>query len=158
MNILTFHSKFDKSDPRASDVAVTFNRARNIETDVNEIASAENSPIEIVHSDRLTEEQYADKQIVCPDFELKALSESKTCNFDGRNTRGIFVRNGLVGTEFEGVVHGFKSLSDKFGHGAQLENVFELFGEFEPDAKNVIFSDDAKVFETEDDANLLAKR
>lgn len=67
------------------------------------------------------------------------------------------MRRSLGGTELEGVVHGFKTLSDRFGHGANLENVFELFGEFEPGAKNVIFTDDAKMLENDDDVNVLSK-
>lgn len=51
-------------------------------------------------------------------------------------------------------MHGFKSLSDEFGHGGELEDVFELFGEFEVGAKNVIFSDDAKVFESTNDVQI----
>lgn len=150
-------SKFDKSDSRACDVAATFNRARNIETDINNTPSATNSQIEIVHSSRLTEEKYFDKELICPDFSVKALAESKTCNFDGRYTRGIFVRISLDGTELESIVHGFKSLSDQFGHGGKLANVFELFGEFEVGAKNVMFTDDAKALENDDDVYVLAK-
>lgn len=150
-------SKFDKSDSRACDVAIAFNRARNIETDLRDITSADNSQIEIVHSSHLAEEKYLNKQLICPDFSAKALSEAKTCNFDGRYTRGIFVRNSLGGTELESIVHGFKSLSDKFGHNRTLENVFELFGEFEVGAKNVIFTDDAKALENDDNINALAK-
>jgi ABC-type amino acid transport substrate-binding protein len=149
--------KFDTSDTRASDVALTFNRARNIESDIGDLSSAPNAQIEIVHSSCLSDEKYLDKQLICPDFSLKAPSEAKTCNFDGRYTRGIFVRDGLIGTELESIVHGFKSLSDAFGHDAKLENVFELFGEFEPGAKNVIFTDDAKMFENDDDINVLSK-
>ncbi len=138
-------------------MAVTFNRARNIEADVNSIASATNSPIEIVHSSHLSEQEYLDKELVCPDFSVKPLNEAKTCNFDGQYTRGVFVRNGLGATELDGIVHGFKSLSDQFGHGKQLEDVFELFGEFEVGAKNVIFTDDAKALENDDDVNVLSK-
>lgn len=151
-------SKFDKLNTRASDVALTFNRARNIETDINDVQSASNDQIEIVHSSALTDAKYADKQLICPDFSVKPLSEAQTCNFDGRYTRGIFVRNNLSGTELESVVHGFKTLSKSFGHGASLENVFELFGEFEPGAKNVIFTDDAKMLENDDDINVLSKQ
>lgn len=149
--------KFDKSDSRACDVAVTFNRARNIETDVNDIPSATNYPIEIVHSSHLSEQKFLDKELICPDFTVKPLSESKTCNFDGQYTRGVFVRNGLGATELDGVVHGFKSLSNQFGHGQQLEDVFELFGEFEVGAKNVIFNDDAKTLDHDDEVNVLSK-
>ncbi|KAJ6639558.1 Transferrin [Pseudolycoriella hygida] len=145
--------KFDTSDPRARSVAVAFGRAVNI----NAIQSTTTSQIEIVHSSRLTEDKYSDKQLICPGLTLKPLNEAKTCNFDGRFTRGIFVRDSLVGTELEGIVHGFKSLSDSFGHGADLENVFELFGEFEAGAKDVLFTDDAKLLESDDDVNVLTK-
>lgn len=124
---------------------------------MNNIPSATNSQIEIVHSSDLAAEKYPEKQLVCPDFSFKDLSEAKACNFDGRYTRGIFVRNSVGGTELESIVHGFKSLSDLFGHQGKLENVFELFGEFEVGAKNVIFTDDAKGLENDDDVNVLTK-
>lgn len=110
-----------------------------------------------MHSTQLSEEKYLDKELLCPDFSIKPLSESKTCNFDGQFTRGIFVRDALGGTELDSVVHGFKSLSDKFGHGAKLENVFELFGEFEVGAKHIIFSDDAMALENDNDINVNGK-
>jgi len=150
--------KFDKSNSRASDVAVAFNRARNIDSNINQIPSSSTSKIEIVHLSRLSDEKYLNKELVCKDFSIKPLSEAKTCNFDGQITRGIFVRNNLGGTELDSVIHGFKSLSDKFGHHAKLENVFELFGEFEAGAKHVIFTDDAMELENDNDVTIPGKQ
>lgn len=138
-------------------MAVTFNRARSLATDVNDIQSDENSQIEIVRASDLTAVKYPNKQLICADFSRKDLSEAKTCNFDGRYTRGVFVRNSLVGTELESTVHGFKSVSKKFGHKGNLEDVFELFGEFEVGAKNVIFTDDANALENDDSVNDLGQ-
>lgn len=138
-------------------MAVTFNSARNLATDVNDIQSDENSQIEIVRASDLTAEKYSNKQLICADFSVKDLSEAKTCNFDNRYTRGVFVRDSLQGTELESTVHGFKSLSTKFGHKGNLENIFELFGEFEVGAKNVIFADDANALENDDSLNVLGQ-
>jgi hypothetical protein len=38
------------------------------------------------------------------------------------------------------IKHTFIALSEKFGHGKPLEDVFELFGEFEEGQKDVIFN------------------
>lgn len=54
----------------------------------------------------------------------------------------VFVRSDLSGNELATLSHGFTSLSDKFRHGSKTEDVFELFGEFEAGAKNVIFGDE----------------
>jgi len=146
---------FDRTDSRASDVAATFNHARNINTAIEDIQSSENAQIRIVHSSRLSDTTYTGKKLVCSDFTFKPLTEAKSCNFDGRLTRGIFVRTDIGGMELDSIVHGFKSLSDKFGHNANLENVFELFGEFEKGARNVIFTDDGQALENDDKINVI---
>lgn len=40
----------------------------------------------------------------------------------------------------DNIVHGFTSLSKSFGHGGNIEDVFELFETFEDGANDVIFS------------------
>lgn len=39
----------------------------------------------------------------------------------------------------DGIKHSFNALSAKFGHEKPLEDVFELFGEFEKDQHDVLF-------------------
>lgn len=51
----------------------------------------------------------------------------------------IFVKKSVNGKILDNIVHGFTSLSDSFGHGGKIEDVFELFETFE-EAKDVIFS------------------
>jgi hypothetical protein len=46
----------------------------------------------------------------------------------------------LSGNNLDVLIHGFITLSDRFGHDAKLEEVFELFGQFEEGANDVIFT------------------
>lgn len=55
----------------------------------------------------------------------------------------MFVRRSSTGHELENLSHAFLALSEKFGRGGKIEDVFELFGEFEKDKRDVLFSDDA---------------
>lgn len=79
--------------------------------------------------------------------DLKAIAhESKTTASEtGRCNRAatVFVTNRADQHGIDNVMHAFSALSDKFGHMGNVEEVFELFGEFEPGQKNVLFSDDA---------------
>jgi hypothetical protein len=65
------------------------------------------------------------------------------CYFDATPPTSIFVRNGLYGHELDNIVHAFTHLTEKFGTLGSLPDVFTLFGGFEANQPNVIFSDDA---------------
>lgn len=41
--------------------------------------------------------------------------------------------------KLDGIKHSFTALSEKFGHAKPLEDVFELFGEFEKGEHDVLF-------------------
>lgn len=73
----------------------------------------------------------------------RKLTETNDCNFDATLPRAVFVREHMHGTELDNILHAFISLTEKFGRNGKLEDVFKLFGEFEPNEKNIIFTDDA---------------
>lgn len=58
------------------------------------------------------------------------------------------MKKDLSGQKLDNIVHGFSLLSEKFGHNSPLEEVFELFGEYEHGFKNVIFDDRGEKIET----------
>lgn len=68
------------------------------------------------------------------------------CYYDATPPTAIFTRSTLNEHERDGIEHAFSALAEKFGRQSNLEDVFELFGEFEPGQSNVLFSDDADVF------------
>lgn len=76
------------------------------------------------------------------------------CAYDATPPAAIYVRNTLKSSEQDGIKHAFSALSEKFGKNGSLVDVFELFGEFEPGQRNVLFNDDAKSLITEDSINL----
>lgn len=86
-------------------------------------------------------------ELVCPEGGRRPLAEWRECNFNGRLMgNAVFARAQLSDTETETYAHGFVALSEKFGHGARTEEVFELFGEFEKGERNVLFGDDSAAF------------
>lgn len=51
----------------------------------------------------------------------------------------VYIKKALNSDRVDGIKHAFTLLSEKFGHQKPLEDVFELFGEFEKEQKNVLF-------------------
>lgn len=90
------------------------------------------------------------EQLICKSFDSSrpnpVASLSDDCIYDATPPTAIFVRSSIGDRERDGIEHAFSTLSNKFGKGSSLEGVFELFGEFEPGKRDVIFSDDAKTF------------
>lgn len=125
------------------DAALYFNHKRNIEQCPTALQSIEGAPIHITQASDMAGPEFENKELICPNMSRKPLTESKTCNFNENVIGGaVFVRSDMSGNELEAIAHGFTSLSDKFGHGAKTQDVFELFDEYEKGAKNVIFGDD----------------
>lgn len=119
------------------------NHKRNIKNCPSALQSIEGALVRIIQVKDVTGPEFTNKELICPDLTRKPLTELKTCNFNEKVMGGaVFVRNDLSGNELEALVHGFTTLSDKFGHGAKTEDVFEVFEEYETGAKNVIFGDD----------------
>lgn len=76
------------------------------------------------------------------------------CNFDSTPPTAVFVRRSSTGHELDNLSHAFLALSEKFGRGGKIEDVFELFGKFEADQKDVLFSDNgSRLIATEAGSN-----
>lgn len=69
-------------------------------------------------------------------------NELRNCFYDATPPTAVFVRNTVGDNERDNIEHAFLTLSDKFGKMGKIEEVFELFGEFESGQSNVLFSDD----------------
>lgn len=128
----------------------------------NNIKNNESGKLEIVSSKDLSKYS-TDKVLVCENLKTKPLSEFKTCNFDSTMPGAVsvqweFARLELIPNRFvcslifqvyinkslsahrvDGIKHTFTALSEKFGHKKPLEDVFELFGEFEAGSHDVLF-------------------
>lgn len=102
------------------------------------------SHIQFTIADKLngSSEQYQNKELLCPDFARRPLSDVDVCNFDATMPKAVYTRKLLPGTQLANIVHAFTSVSDKFGRNGKLEDVFKLFNRFKNE-KNVIFSDEA---------------
>lgn len=56
----------------------------------------------------------------------------------------------------DNILHAFISLTERFGRNRKLEDVFKMFGEFESNERNVIFTDEADELVTATNYNLLS--
>lgn len=70
------------------------------------------------------------------------VGELSECFYDATPPTAVFVRGTVTSHELDNIAHAFLALSDKFGKFGKIEDVFELFGEFEPGQSDVLFSDD----------------
>lgn len=138
-----FFRYFDKNDPGSVDAALYFNHKRGIAVCPNSLTPVPNSPIQIIRSKDIHQDEYKSKEVLCPNGSRKPLTQSEACIFEGSLGQVILVRNKITGTELENILHAFESLSADFGSGGDIEVVFELFGEFKPNARDVLFSDRA---------------
>lgn len=148
------------------DAALKFSEKRRTEQTEricpNNIKNNESGKLEIVSSKDLSKYS-TDKVLVCENLKTKALSEFKTCNFDSTMPGAVsaqwefsrlelipnrfvcspifqvYINKSLSAHRVDGIKHTFTALSDKFGHKKPLEDVFELFGEFEAGSHDVLF-------------------
>lgn len=51
----------------------------------------------------------------------------------------VYIKKSLGNDKVDGIKHSFTALSEKFGHKRPLEDVFELFGEFKKEQRDVLF-------------------
>lgn len=137
--------EFDASDPRAVSAALFLNDKRQQRVCPNKLVSTPGAPIQIVSAQDLTR-LGPNKVLVCENLQFEPTSNYASCNVDHTLPTGIYVRKTVTGQIEDNIAHAFVALSDKFGHGAKAEVVFELFGEFKPGAKNVLFHDRAAKF------------
>lgn len=143
--ILKAPLEFDASDPRAVSAALFFNDKRQKNTCPNKLTSSPNASIKIVSAQDLIR-LGANKVLICPSLQVEPIGNYATCNVDYTLPTGIYVRKDITGQLEDNIAHAFVALSDKFGHGAKTEVVFEMFGEFKPGSKNVLFHDRAAKF------------
>lgn len=54
------------------------------------------------------------------------------CIYDATPPIGVYVRSSVNDNERDSMEHAFLALSEKFGKHGKIQDVFELFGEFEP--------------------------
>ncbi|XP_053948794.1 transferrin [Anastrepha ludens] len=136
---------FDAQNERARQAALFLNKRRNINPCQTTPSTDKN--LAIVHSSEL--DQYKNKQLVCASLDVKPVTEYQTCNLEVDLPKAVFIRDSMTTVEQETCRHLFASLSTKFAKGSRMPDVFTLFGQYEKDAKNVLFDDDAIEFVTD---------
>ncbi|XP_058830557.1 transferrin [Topomyia yanbarensis] len=137
--------EFDGSDQRAISAALFLNDKRQKKACPNKLSSTPNAPIKIISAQDLTR-LGSDKVLVCPNLQYEPIGNYASCNIDYTLPAGIYIRKTVTGQIEDNIAHAFVALSDKFGHGARSEVVFDMFGEFKPGSKNVLFHDRAARF------------
>lgn len=106
----------------------------------------ESSQLRVIRASELkTKATDEHDELICLNLARKPVTTTdlKDCVFDATPAKAVFARDSVHGHEFDNIVHAFTLLSDKFGIQGKIPDVFEMFGEFEPGKKDIIFSDDA---------------
>lgn len=80
------------------------------------------------------------KKLICLNLQKKDLKDYKECNCDATLPNAVFTRANIGPQDLNNMQHAFISLSESFGHNGRIEDVFEMFDEFKPGNKNVLFS------------------
>lgn len=139
-------SAFDASNPRSLDVALLLRHHAQCPSQLANTPTPD--AVRIMRSEQLPLLSDASAfELICPDGRRQPVDAVETCNFNRLlGTNAVFVRADLSETAADAYAHGFVSLSDQFGGGARLEEVFELFGEFEAGSRDVLFGDDTEAF------------
>lgn len=145
-------SQYDREDTKSYHAALHFNYRRG--NGQCSGLTTDNSSIRVLKvygdEDRAKQMISETEQLICKSFDSTrpnpVASLSDDCIYDATPLTAIFVRSSIGNRERDGIEHAFSELSNQFGKGSSFEEVFELFGEFEPGKKDVIFSDDAKTF------------
>ena len=148
LNSIESHFRqFDGVDERSRDAALLFNYKRGNQQCVG--VSTEPSVVRVMRASQLKGSSLGDQdELICSNFIRKSVAtwDLTDCYFDATPPTAVFVRNSLSGHDLDNVAHAFIALSDKFGHGGKIEDVFSLFGEFEAGQRDVIFTDKAGYF------------
>lgn len=148
-------SHFDEPNPRSVDVALLLRHFTTCPDQLHSAPTADASgAIRVLRLSQLAAslgDDAADRyELLCPTDDGQrraALDAAAQCNYNAHLVgNGIFARSALNAVSLESYTHGFEALSEKFGHGSKGEEVFELFGEFETGARNVLFGDDSSAF------------
>lgn len=130
---------FESDNERSVNAALEFLLKRGTKKCPQTINNKNESPVKIIRSINLN--AYKDTHnVVCPDLSTKSAdSDLKSCNFESTLRTAIFSRPNLNTYEADNINHAFTAISDKFGHQGAIEEVFELFAEFEKGQNDVIF-------------------
>lgn len=132
--------QFDRSNPRSLSAALYFNSKRNIRVCPPSLVSSNSPVVTITSSKDLGSFNSQEKRLVCSDLSVKELTEFASCNIDYSLPNGVYVRKDESRQVKDNIKHLFVSIAKSFGPTAQLNDVFDLFGEFEQGQKDVIFS------------------
>lgn len=153
-----FASQYDPKDEKSRNAALNFNYKRG-NGRCSGLTTSE-SPVRVIHPtqgnksalDANLNELVCDgiRKPLVPDQLNDALAN---CAFDATPPTAVYVRNTMIDTETDAIKHAFSAISNRFGKNGSLIDVFELFGEFEPGQRNVLFSDNAKSLITDDQIN-----
>ncbi|GAB0096352.1 Transferrin [Sergentomyia squamirostris] len=132
---------FNKDNSRAVNAALLFNEKKGQPSCPEDITSIDNGIVKIVNAKDLEEDE--NLELVCQDFSRKPLNDYSNCNMEATLPTAIFYKSTANSHIQDGIVHSLTAMSSSFGRNATNEDVFEIFGEFEPGFKDVIFSDNA---------------
>lgn len=151
-----FSSDFDATNPRSKDAAMNFYRKLHDNSCASPVSPQSGAQIKVINAKELrsdvTRKEYFYYDLLCTDFSRQALTEFPTCHFETTLPTAIFTKDAVTGSQLDAIIHIFTELATKFGHGGKIEDVFEMFNEFKPGQKNVLFHDYAKGFVTEDNS------
>lgn len=154
---LPFYSQYDPNDEKSRDAALKFNYKHG-KGKCSGITTNE-SPVRVIQSNEAkTEVNINLNEVICDGIRRAIIFDQlndqlSSCSYDATPPTAVYVRNTMIDTEQDAMKHAFSALSNKFGPKGSLVDVFELFGEFEPGQRNILFSDDAKSLITDDSDN-----
>lgn len=138
-------SQYDEGNIKSRDAALKFNRFRGIRQCSG--LTTEDSSVRVIRESALSSlDGRDDYEFACVGSRKSidtSIAEYKECIFSATLPTGVFVRSSSNTNERDRLSHAFLALSEKFGRGGKLEDVFELFGTFETNKADVLFSDDA---------------
>lgn len=132
-------------DIKSRNAALRFNQLRGIRQ-CGDITTEESNVRVVRESELSTLENKNNYEVACKGSRKPIdtpTSELIDCAIDATPPTAVFVRRSSTGHELDNLSHAFLALSEKFGRGGKIEDVFELFGKFEANKKDVLFSDDA---------------
>lgn len=131
---------YDSQNVRSVNAALEFLFKRGTKKCPATITDKTDSPIKIVRSTTLSDYSKDTYELVCPDMSRKPLDADFTkCNFEYTLRTAIFSRASISIYELDNISHAFTAISEKFGHDGKLEQVFDIFAEFEKGQNDVIF-------------------
>lgn len=153
---MNFPRKYDASDEKSRDAALNFNYKRGNGKCTG--ITTDESAVRVVRFNQSMYDVNIDSdELVCRGTRRAIVLDQldvNNCGYDATPPAAVYVRNTLKSYEQDGIKHAFSALSNLFGRGGSLVDVFELFGEFEAGQRNVLFSDNAKALITDDSINL----